>query len=72
VGIGVVLLPPRRLARVPGRLGENKRLLRFRRGVLEDPEMVVVEDAQRFDGIGDGDATIPDEQEVLSVLRIGR
>jgi hypothetical protein len=34
--------------------------------------MVVVEDAQRFDGVGDGDATIPDEQEVLSVLGIGR
>jgi hypothetical protein len=32
----------------------------------------MVEDAQRLDGIGDGDATIPDEQEVLSVLDIGR
>jgi hypothetical protein len=28
--------------------------------------MVVVEDAQRFDSVGDGDATIPDEQQVLS------
>lgn len=34
--------------------------------------MVVVEDAQRFDGVGDGDATIPDEQQVLSVLGVGR
>jgi hypothetical protein len=71
VGIGVVLLPPRLLARVPGRLGEDKRL-RLRGGVLEDPEMIVVEDAQRFDGIRDGDAAVPDEQEVLSVLGIGR
>jgi len=72
VGVGVVILPPGRLARVPGRLGEDKRPLCHRCGVLEDPKMVVVEDAQRFDGVGDGDATIPDEQQVLSVLGVGR
>jgi hypothetical protein len=71
VCIGVVLLPPRLLARVPGRLGQDERL-GLRGGVLQDPEMVMVEDAQCFDGISDGDATIPDEQEVLSVLGIGR
>ena len=47
-------------------------LARFRGVGLDDPEMVVIEDAQRFDHVGGGDPTIADEKEVLAVGGVSR
>jgi hypothetical protein len=41
-------LPPRHLARLAGRLGEYEEPLRRRRGMLEGPEVVVVEAESLF------------------------
>src|SRR5258708_22161801 len=42
-----------------------------RRGLLGDPERVMVEQAERLDHVGHRDAPVPDDHEILAVLEIG-
>ena len=34
---------------------------------LDDTEVVVIEDAKRFDHVGGGNATVPDQQKIFAI-----
>src|SRR5207253_2822378 len=66
-GIVIAGLPPGRLARGARRPDETKLLPRLLRILLDHPEMVMVEDAQRLDHVGGGDAAVADQEQILAV-----
>jgi hypothetical protein len=68
----VVLDPPGFFPRTSRWGGKHELLPGPRRLLLSYPEMVVVEDAQRLDHIGDRDPAVADEKQVLPVLRVCR
>src|SRR5207245_3571206 len=72
VGVCIVFVPPRFFARVPRRLGELELPLAVLRLLLEHPEVVVVEDAQPFHEVRDGNPTVADDQQVFPVLDVRR
>src|SRR5258706_9043702 len=65
--IFVILEPPGLFAGLAGRSLELQFLLRFLRVLLRDSEFVVIEDPQCFHGVRDGDAAVPDEEQILTV-----
>src|SRR5438270_10729350 len=69
-GLGVVLLPPRRLALLAWRPLQLEWPARRLGLVLLDAELVVVEDAEGLDHVGDCDPLIPDQQQVLPVVDV--
>ncbi len=70
--IRIVLVPPGLFPRASRGLGEHELLLGLLRLLLSYSEMVVVEDAQRLDDVGDCDPAVADEKQVFSVLDVCR
>src|SRR5438034_383221 len=64
--VRIILVPPGLFAGSAWRPGEEELLSRLLRLLLSHPEMVVVEDAQRLDDVGDSDPAIADKEQVFS------
>lgn len=64
--------PPGLFAWISWGLGEGEFLFGFLSLFLNDSKMVVVEEPQRFDGVGDRDPAVADEKQVFAVFDIRR
>src|SRR3954451_12579105 len=71
-GNAVVLGKPRGLPGNPWRTTKEKFALGALGILLRHPEMIMVENAQRLDHVGDSDPAVADDEEVLAIVHVRR